>query len=69
MIGFTDAAYRIARERMSDMERQARRIRAIRSSRGGIPDPAAAFESAIRDQEAKIRTLFAHRRHLTASNS
>jgi hypothetical protein len=69
MIGFTHATYRILRERMRDIEREARHMRPVAFARKGDHRIAAEIGTAIRDEEAKIRALFAHRRHVAAPNS
>lgn len=68
MIGFTHATDRILRARIHDMEREAHHMRRAALARKA-DQHAAEIATAIRDQEAKIRALFAHRRHVASSNS
>ncbi|MFO7545769.1 MAG: hypothetical protein R6W77_09760 [Trueperaceae bacterium] len=69
MIGFTHATHRILRERMRDIEREARHMRAATFARKSDHRTAVEIGTAIRDQESKIRALFAHRRHVANPNS
>jgi hypothetical protein len=69
MIGFTHATYRILQERLRDMEREARHLRAAALARNGDHRPTMEVGNAVRDPEEKIRALFAHRRHIASPQS